>query len=243
MLTYSLKCDAEKAREAIGGDYAVVELGGPVKLVESVVSLYLDDMPICMYKSWRLTYTDLAQLGLSKAEVYVKGGRSVVRLVRDDERLGLRELIEGSPLIVHAMDVNEAGIAYRVFRLGGYTELLAKGVASSISEAFVPKKGVNILVADIPMMPQYKRHLEDLLAIGREHFVELHTTMLSDVCPVCGGRMVKKGRLVYCPRCKVQLNRDVNAAWTLARNIIRRLGRMEQLAELREVFMLSYPDV
>jgi len=73
--------------------------------------------------------------------------------------------------------------------------------------------------------------------------VELHTTMLSDVCPVCGGRMVKKGRLVYCPRCKVQLNRDVNAAWTLARNIIRRLGRMEQLAELREVFMLSYPDV
>lgn len=237
MLTYSLHCDAKKAREAVGGDYAVVELGGPVRVVESVVSFYSGDMPVCMYKSWRLTYTDFAQLGLSKAEVYVGAERTVVRLVRDDEKIGLKELV------VHAMDVNEGGIAYRVFRLGGYTELVARGMASSISEAFTPKKGVNILVVDLPMMPQYERSLKELLAISREHYVELHTTMLSDVCPICGGRMVKKGRLVYCPRCKVQLNRDVNAAWTLARNIIRRLGRAEQLAELREVFMLYYPDV
>lgn len=243
MFTYSLRCDPEKARDAIGGDYAIVDLGGAVRIVESIVSLYLDESPLCMYKSWRLTYTDFTQLGLAKAEVYVKGDRAIVRLVREDEKLGLKELVEGTPLIVHAMDVNEGGIVYRVFRLGGYTELLAKGVASSIGEVFVPKKGINIAIVDLPMMPQYEKTLKELLTLSKEHFVELHTTMLSDVCPICGGRMVKRGRLVYCPKCKVQLNRDVNAAWTLARNIIRRLGRMEQLAELREVFMLSYPDV
>lgn len=243
MLTYSLRCDPEKAKEAIGGDYAVVDLGGPVKVLESIVTLYSNEIPLCMYKSWRLTYTDISQLGLTKAEVYVKGDRAIVRLVRSDEKLGLKELVEGKPLIIYAMDVNEGGIVYRVFRLGGYTELLAKGVASSLGEVFVPKRGVNIAIVDIPMMPQYEKTLRELLALSKEHFVELHTTMLSDVCPVCGDRMVKRGRLVYCPRCKVQLNRDVNAAWTLARNIIRRLGRMEQLAELREVFTLSYPDV
>lgn len=243
MLTYSLKCDPEKARGAIGGDYAVVELGGPVRIVESVVSLYSGEMPVCMYKSWRLTYADWRPLGLSKAEVYVKGDRAIVRLIRDDEKIGLREMAEGAPLIIHAMDVNEGGVVYRVFRLGGYTELVARGVASSISEAFVPKRGVNILIADVPMAPQFERALREVLSLAQENFVELHTTMLSDVCPICGGRMTKRGRLVYCPKCKVQLNRDVNAAWTLARNIIRRLGRMEQLAELREAFMLSYPDV
>ena len=48
MFTYSLKCDAAKAREALGGDYAVVELGGAVKVVESFVALYGGDVPICM---------------------------------------------------------------------------------------------------------------------------------------------------------------------------------------------------
>jgi putative transposase len=243
VLTYSLKCDTAKAKEAIGGDYAVVDLGGAVRIIESVVALYSGDIPVCMYKSWRLTYGDLTQLGLAKAEVLVRGDRAIVRLVRDDERRGLRELAEGRPLIIHAMDVNERGIVYRVFRLGGYTEITSKGVASSISEAFVPKHGVNVLIADVPMAPRFEKELAELIRLGREHYVELHTTMLSDVCPICGGRMVERGRLVYCPRCKIQLNRDVNAAWALARNILRRLGRLDQLAELRETFMLSYPDV
>lgn len=243
MLTYSLRCDPAKAREAIGGDYAVVELGNAVRIIESVVALYSGDIPICMYKSWRLTYGDLTQLGLAKAEVLVRGDRAIVRLVRDDERRGLRELAEGRPLIIHAMDVNERGVVYRVFRLGGYTEIISKGVASGISEAFAPKHGVNILIADVPMTPRFEKELAELIRLGREYYVELHTTMLSDVCPVCGGRMVERGRLMYCPRCKIQLNRDVNAAWALARNILRRLGRLDQLAELRETFMLSYPDV
>ncbi|MBP1449113.1 MAG: transposase [Thermoproteus sp.] len=243
MLTYSLKCDTAKAREALGGEYNVVDLGTAVRIVESMVALYRGEMPICMYKSWRLTYADLSPLDLSKAEALVKGDRVVVRLVRGDEKIGLRELAEGRPLIIHAMDVNEGGVVYRVFRLGGYTELVARGVASSISEAFVPKKGVNIAVVDLPLMDRFKRELAEVLKLSREHYVELHTTMLSDVCPLCGERMVKRGRLVYCPRCKIRINRDVNAAWTLARNILRRLGRFEQLAELRETFMLTYPDV
>ena len=52
----------------------------------------------------------------------------------------------------HAMDVNEGGVMYRVFRMGGYVELAAKGVANGVKEAFHPKKGVNILIVDLPHM-------------------------------------------------------------------------------------------
>jgi len=243
VFTYSLKCDAAKAREALGGDYAVVELGGAVKVVESFVALYGGDMPLCMYKSWRLTYTDVETYGLAKAEVLVRGDRVIVRLVRGDEKVGLPEMVDGSPLVVHAMDVNEGGVMYRVFRMGGYVELAAKGVANGVKEAFHPKKGVNILIVDLPHMPKFQHLLSEVFELAREHYVELHTTMISDVCPLCGGRMEKRGRLVYCPQCKIQLNRDVNAVWALARNIVRRLGRERQLAELREIFRLYYPNV
>ncbi|MEZ0319567.1 MAG: zinc ribbon domain-containing protein [Pyrobaculum sp.] len=243
MFTYSLKCDVAKAREVLGGDYAVVDLGGVVRVVESFVALYGGDVPLCMYKSWRMTYTDVGTYGVSKAEALVKGDRVIIRLVREDERLGLREMAEGSPLVVHAMDVNEAGTMYRVFRIGGYVELAARGVAGGIKEAYHPKRGVNILIVDLPHMPKFQHMLEEVFQLAREHFVELHTTMISDVCPLCGGRMERRGRLVYCPKCKIQLNRDVNAVWALARNIVRRLGREQQLAELREIFRLYYPNV
>jgi putative transposase len=65
MFTYFLRCDA---REGEGGCWAVttevVELGGVVRLVESFVSLYFGDIPLCVYKSWRMTYTDPAQFGM-----------------------------------------------------------------------------------------------------------------------------------------------------------------------------------
>jgi putative transposase len=243
MFTYFLRCDAEKAREALGGDYRVVELGGVVRVVESFVTLYFGDMPLCIYKSWRMTYTDPVQFGISKAEVLVRKDGVVVRLVRPDEKIGLPELVEGSPFVVHAMDVNENGVIFRVFRMGGYVELAGKGVAGGIKEAFHPKKGVNILIVDLPIAPKFQHLLAEVFELARDNYVELHTTMLSDVCPLCGGRMEKRGRLVRCPRCDIQLNRDVNAVWTLARNIVRRLGREQQLAELREIFRLYYPNV
>jgi putative transposase len=243
MFTYFLRCDVEKAREAVGGDYRVVELGGVVRLVESFVSLYFGDIPLCVYKSWRMTYTDPAQFGVAKAEVLVRRDGVVVRLVRPDEKIGLPELVEGSPFVVHAMDVNENGVIFRVFRMGGYVELAAKGVAGDVKEAFHPKKGVNILIVDLPIAPKFQHLLAEVFELARDNYVELHTTMLSDVCPLCGGRMEKRGRLVRCPRCDIQLNRDVNAVWTLARNIVRRLGREQQLAELREIFRLYYPNV
>ncbi|MCX8136716.1 zinc ribbon domain-containing protein [Pyrobaculum aerophilum] len=243
MFTYFLKCDVEKAREVLDGNYRVVELGGAVRLVESFIAFYAGDMPLCMYKSWRMTYADVSQLGLAKAEVLVRKEGLLIRLVRPDEKLGLPELVEGSPFVIHAMDVNENGVIYRVFRIGGYVELVAKGVAGSIKEAFHPKKGVNILIVDLPLMPKFQPLFNEVIELSREHYVELHTTMISDVCPLCGGRMEKRGRLVRCPTCKIQLNRDVNAVWALARNIVRRLGREQQLAELREIFRLYYPNV
>lgn len=243
MFTYYLRCEVEKAREAIDGDYRVVELGGAVRLVDSFVALYSGDLPLCMYKSWRMTYTDPAQFGVTKAEVLLRKDGAVVRLVRPDEKVGLPELVEGSPFVVHAMDVNEGGVMYRVFRMGGYVELAGKGVAGGIKEAFHPKKGVNIVIVDLPIAPKFQHLLEEVFDLAREHYVELHTTMISDVCPLCGGRMEKRGRLVRCPTCKIQLNRDVNAVWALARNIVRRLGREQQLAELREIFRLYYPNV
>lgn len=243
MFTYFLRCDAEKAREALDGDYKVVDLGGAVRVVESFVTLYAGDVPLCMYKSWRMTYTDYQIYGLAKAEVFVRKDGVLVRLVRADEKVGLPELVEGSPLVVHAMDVNESGVMYRVFRIGGYVELAARGIAGGIKEAFHPKKGVNLLIVDLPISPKFQHLLGEVFDLAREHFVELHTTMLSDVCPLCGGRMEKRGRLVWCPQCKVQLSRDVNAVWALARNIVRRLGREQQLAELREIFRLYYPNV
>ncbi|MGC9130254.1 MAG: zinc ribbon domain-containing protein [Pyrobaculum sp.] len=243
MFTYHLKCDVEKAREALGGDYRVVDLGGVVRLVESFVALYSGDMPLCVYKSWRMTYTDAAQFGLSRAEALVRKDGVVLRLVRGDERLGLPELVEGTPFVIHAMDVNEGGVMFRVFRIGGYVELVAKGVAGGIKEAFHPKKGVNLLIVDLPITPKFQHLLQEVFDLAREHYVELHTTMISDVCPICGGKMEKRGRLVRCPSCKIQLSRDVNAVWALARNIVRRLGREQQLAELREIFRLYYPNV
>lgn len=140
MFTYFLKCDVEKAREVLDGNYRVVELGGAVRLVESFIAFYAGDMTLCMYKSWRMTYADVSQLGLAKAEVLVRKEGLLIRLVRPDEKLGLPELVEGSPFVIHAMDVNENGVIYRVFRIGGYVELVAKGVAGSIKEAFHPKK-------------------------------------------------------------------------------------------------------
>jgi len=190
-----------------------------------------------------MTYTDPAQFGVAKAEVLVRRDGVVVRLVRPDEKIGLPELVEGSPFVVHAMDVNENGVIFRVFRMGGYVELAAKGVAGSVKEAFHPKKGVNLLIVDLPIAPKFQHLLAEVFELARDNYVELHTTMLSDVCPLCGGRMERRGRLVRCPRCNIQLNRDVNAVWTLARNIVRRLGREQQLAELREIFRLYYPNV
>jgi putative transposase len=100
-----------------------------------------------------------------------------------------------------------------------------------------------VLVVDLPILPKFQDRLAEVFELARDHYVELHTTMLSDVCPLCGGRMEKRGRLVRCPTCRIQLSRDVNAVWTLARNIVRRLGREQQLAELREIFRLYYPNV
>lgn len=242
MFTYSLRCDIEKAREALGGSYAVVELGDVVRVVDSFVSFYYRDLPLCVYKSWRMTYTDFSQFEITKAEVLLRD-RAVVRLLRADERANLPEAVEGAPFVVHAMDVNEGGIIYRVFRMGGYVELAARGVAGGIKEAFHPRRGVNVLIVDLPAASRFRHILQEVFELARQHFVELHTTMISDVCPLCGERMEKRGRLVWCPYCKIQLNRDVNAVWTLARNIVRRLGRMQQLAELREIFRLHYPNV
>lgn len=243
MFTYFLKCDAAKAREVLGGDYKVVDIGDVVKVLESYVAFYSGDMPLCVYKSWRMTYTDPSIYQLAKAEVLVRRDGVVVRLVREDERIGLPELVEGTPLVIHAMDVNESGVMYRVFRIGGYVELTARGVAGSIKEVFHPKRGVNILIVDLPLTEKFRHIYQEVLDISRQHFVELHTTMISDVCPLCGERMEKKGRIVRCRSCKIQLSRDVNAVWTLARNIVRRLGREQQLAELREIFRLYYPNV
>jgi hypothetical protein len=243
VLTYFLRCDVERVRRALGGDYKVTALGGVVRLVESFVALYEGDTPLCMYKSWRLTYAEASLFGVSRAEVLVRRDGVIVRLVRSDERVGLPELAEGSPLVIHAVDVNEFGATYRVFRMGEYVELASRGVASSIKEIYRPKRGVNILIADVPTEPKFRQFLEEAVALAREHYVELHVTMMSDVCPLCGGRMERRGKLVSCARCGIRLSRDVNATWALARNIVRRLGRSSQLAELRELFRLYYPYV
>lgn len=243
MFTYYLRCDVGKLREILGGEYRIVELGSVVKLIESFVAIYASDLPLCVYKSWRMTYADPMQFGIAKAEVLLRKDGAIVRLIRPDEKIGLPELVESTPFVVHAMDVNENGVVYRVFRMGGYVELAARGVAGGIKEAFYPKKGVNILVVDLPLTQKFQHLLTEVLELAREHYVELHTTMISDVCPLCGGRMERRGRLVRCPVCKIQLSRDVNAVWTLARNIVRRLGREQQLAELREIFRLYYPNV
>lgn len=243
MFTYFLRCDVAKAREILGGDYKVVNIGDVVKVLDNYVAFYNGEMPLCIYQSWRMTYTDSSFFQLAKAEVMVRREGVVVRLVRGDEKIGLPDLVEGTPLVIHAIDVNETGLLYRVFRIGGYVELTAKGTASSVKEVFYPKKGVNILVVDLPIAEKFQHIYREVVELSRDHFVELHTTMISDVCPLCGGRMEKRGRIVRCRKCNIQLSRDVNAVWMLARNIVRRLGREQQLAELREIFRLYYPNV
>ncbi len=243
MFTYSLKCDVDKVREVLGGTYAVVELGGLVRVVDDFVSIYSGEVPLCMYKSWRMTYSNASQFGVSKAEVLLSGDRVIVRLLKKDELANLPDAVSGTPFVVHAMDVNEGGVVYRVFRMGGYVELAARGVAGGVKEAFHPKRGVNVVVVDLPQVAKFQPLLGEVFHLARDYFVELHTTMISDVCPLCGGRMEKRGRVVRCPQCKIQVSRDVNAVWALARNIVRRLGRMQQLAELREIFRLYYPQV
>lgn len=41
-------------------------------------------------------------------------------------------------------------------------------------------------------MPKFQPLFNEVIELSREHYVELHTTMISDVCPLCGGRMEKR---------------------------------------------------
>lgn len=239
VLTYLMRCNTKALREEYG-EYVSVGLGDIVRVLDDTIVVYVGDMPLCIRRSWRLTYVDSSALGLSEAEVLVLDNNSlVVRLLRKGEYSNLKDLARLYPIIVHAFDANERGLTGRVFRVGEYAEVISReSSAESLIDCVKPKRGVNIVVADVPMIDnvKFRKWLQELVRLGESIPIEYHGTMMSDICIICGGRMERRGRKVYCRKCGISVDRDVNACWSLARNILGRLGRFRDQNALRELF-------
>ena len=223
----------------IGDAYQVAELGRAVRVVDQFVVLDWGGRS-CLYRSWRLSY-GIPSMELVAAEVLGRGDSAIVRILARGEKPMLREVAEANPLYVYAMDVNERGIVWRGIKVSSYAELIGRGVTSSILD--IRPRSPAVVIADIPSDERYRRHVEELLALGETSYTELHSTMISHRCVLCGGEMRRIGRRVRCDRCGIELSRDVSATWNLARNILTRLGRASDAALLRELFLSLYPDV
>ncbi len=245
MMTFRFRgCDAGRIRRLLEGDYGVVDVGTHVRIIEDTIGIFDDFGPVCLKKSWRLTYGDPDMFGFERAELLLDGGHITVRLLGKDEAPLLREAVMAEPLYIHAYDVNERRTVYRVFKVGEYAQLLSKGIEVDLRPTLKPRPGMNIFIIDVPthvlQAGPVRGFLEDA---AKRYFVELHVTFTSDSCMICGGKMEKQGRRMRCNRCNVSVDRDVNACWGLARNILIRLGRENKVSLLRELFMQLFPNV
>ena len=243
MMTFRFRgCNADRVRRMLGDIYGIIDIGDKVKIIEDMIGVFDDGGPICLRKSWRLTYGDPDAFRLERAEILLDGGQIVLRLLGREEAPLLRQVVAADTLYIHAYDVNIGRTAYRIFKIGEYAQLLSRGVETGTRPTFKPRPGTNIFIIDVPppMLSSLREYLEDH---AKSHFVELHVTFTSDVCTICGGKMERQGRRVRCNKCNVSVDRDANACWGLARNILVRLGKEGKVPLLRELFMQLLPDV
>ncbi len=243
MMTFRFRgCDVGRIRRLLGGDYGVVDVETHVRIIEDAIGIFDDMGPVCLKKSWRLTYGNAETFGFERAELLLDGDHVVVRLLGRNEAALLREATTADPLYIHAYDVNERRTVYRIFKVGDYAQLLSKGVEASLRPTFKPRPGMNIFIVDVPIHVLTVDPIRGLFEDhARQYFVELHVTFTSDTCMICGGKMEKEGRRVRCGRCNISVDRDINACWGLARNILVRLGKESKVPLLRELFMQLLP--